>query len=440
MPEEFATATEALDGLNKRKVSAEELTALCLGRIEKDNSTIHAVSDVLADSARAAARDIDARRAQGAAVGPLAGLPILVKDLIDVAGAHGRAGLDFLADYVATHDALLVRRLREADAVILGVTETDSGAFMVTTPQTRHPRAPGRVVGGSSGGSAAAVAAGFGFGAIGTDTGGSIRIPAACCSLAGLKPSTGRVPLDGVRPLAWTLDHAGPLVASADDLSVIAGVLDPQFDATRSGAPPRTVGYDPKYSRDAVHEVRDDFERALNLLETAGCEVRQLELPDPDHVLGFHMINLPAEAAAYHFEAFPGRLDDYPAAVRAALDLADHTPSWHYVQAERQRSRARAVVDAALSQVDMLVAPTLPVLPPRVGDEVVATAAGDIPVLLAMIRYTCLFNQTGHPVVTVPVSRGAEGIGSSIQVVGARDRDRDVVEFACFFEAHRGRL
>jgi aspartyl-tRNA(Asn)/glutamyl-tRNA(Gln) amidotransferase subunit A len=440
MPEEFATATEALDGLDKRKVSAEELTALCLGRIEANNSTIHAVSDVLADSARAAARDIDARRAQGMAVGPLAGLPILVKDLIDVAGAHGRAGLDFLADYVATHDALLVRRLREADAVILGVTETDSGAFLVTTPQTRHPKAQGRVVGGSSGGSGAAVAAGFSFGAIGTDTGGSIRIPAACCSLAGLKPSNGRVPLDGVRPLAWTLDHAGPMVASASDLSIIAGVLDPQFDATRSGTPLCTVGYDPKYFRDAVREVRDDFERALNLLETAGCEVRQLELPDPDHVLGFHMVNLPAEAAAYHFEAFPGRLDDYPAGVRAALDLADQTPSWRYVQAERQRSRARAAVDAALAQADMLVAPTLPVLPPWVGDEVVATAAGELPVLLAMIRYTCLFNQTGHPVVTVPVSRGPEGIGSSIQVVGPRDRDRDVVEFACFFEAHRGRL
>lgn len=124
MPGNPATATEALDTLDKRKVSAEDLTMLCLGRIEAENATIRAVSDVLADGALAAARDIDARRAQGAEVGPLAGLPILIKDLIDVAGAHGRAGLDFLADYVATEDALLVRRLREADAVILGVTES----------------------------------------------------------------------------------------------------------------------------------------------------------------------------------------------------------------------------------------------------------------------------------------------------------------------------
>jgi aspartyl-tRNA(Asn)/glutamyl-tRNA(Gln) amidotransferase subunit A len=440
MAEQISTAAAAIAALVEGKVSAEELTTLCLGRIHTENARLQAVSDVLADAALAAARDIDQRRARNSPVGQLQGLPVLVKDLIDVTGAHGRAGLDFLSDYIATEDALLVRRLRKADAVILGVTETDSGAFLVTTPQTRHPHAPGRVVGGSSGGSAAAVAAGFGFAAIGTDTGGSIRIPAACCSLAGLKPSNGRVPLDGVRPLAWSLDHAGPLVASAVDLAAIADVLDPQFESTGGRAAPRSIGYDPKYYRDAVKEVRDDFERALKLLEEGGCVLRQLELPDPDHVLSFHMVNLPAEAAAYHFEAFPGRLDDYPAGVRAALEIADQTPSWRYVQSERQRSRARAAVDAALSQVDMLVAPTLPVLPPRVEDEVVATATGELPVLLAMIRYTCLFNQTGHPVVTVPVSRGAEGVGSSIQIVGQRDRDRDVVEFACLFESRRGPL
>jgi Asp-tRNA(Asn)/Glu-tRNA(Gln) amidotransferase A subunit family amidase len=441
MAQGFTTATEALEALGKRTVSAEELTAECLGRIEANNPDIRAVADVLADSALAAARDVDRRRAEGAPVGRLRGLPILVKDLIDVAGAHGRAGLDFLADYVAAEDALLVRRLREADAVILGVTETDSGAFLVRTPQTRHPHAPGRVVGGSSGGSAAAVAAGFGFCAIGTDTGGSIRIPAACCSLAGLKPTTGRVPLDGVRPLAWSLDHAGPIVVSAGDIAPFAGVLDPGFEETGGKAPARpSVGYDPDYYRDAVPEVREDFERALRLVEAAGCEVKQIELPDPDHVLSFHMINLPAEAAAYHFEVFPGRLDDYPAGVRAALKFADRTPSWRYVQAERQRHAARAVVDVALTQVDMLMAPTLPVLPPKLEDEKVATATGEVPVLLAMIRYTCLFNQSGHPVVSVPVSRGDEGIGSSVQFIGPRGLDRDVVDFACLFETACGPL
>ncbi len=435
------TAHSYLDDFDTGKTTSKKVVARCLERISERNPSLHALSEVLAEAALAQADDIDRRKSAGQKTGRLAGLPVIIKDLVDVEGAHCKAGLDFLKDYIAEQDAELVRRLRAEDAVILGMSETDSGAFLVRTPQTTHPVAPDHVVGGSSGGSGAAMAAGFGLAAIGTDTGGSIRIPAACCSVVGFKPTYGRVPLDGVRPLAWSLDHAGPLVNSAADIAPVQAVLDPQFDNTGSAkSGPFTLGYDPDYYADAVPEVRQAFESALKLAESLGHEIRKVSLPSPESVLAFHMINLTAEAGAYHFEKFPDQWDNYPEGVRQALEIAKREPAYRYVQAERARQGAREQVAKAFEEVDFLMTPTLPILPPKKTDEMAETAKGPVPVLQAHISYTCLFDQTGHPALSLPVYLNEQGLGASLQIAGPLDRDKAVVDLAVALEEARGPL
>src|SRR5690606_23942898 len=230
------------------------------------------------------------------------GVPLALKDLIDVTPARCCAGLPFLRDYRPESDAEVTRRLREAGAVILGVGQTDPGAFDVRTLACTHPLHPERVVGGSSGGSGAAVAAGFAMATLGSDTGGSIRIPAACCGVAGFKPTYGRVPVDGVRPLAWSLDHVGPLARSVEDIAAVQRVLDSEFsrEAATLGSP--VVGVDEAYFDDAQPEVKDAVREALEAARTLGWKIVNVSLPSPDTVMDFHMVNLPCEAAAYHFE------------------------------------------------------------------------------------------------------------------------------------------
>ena len=319
----------------------------------------------------------------------------------------------------------------------MGVTATDPGAFGVRTPEVTHPQAPERNVGGSSGGSGAALAAGLCFSALGTDTGGSIRIPSACCLVAGLKPTYGRVPTEGVRPLAWSLDHIGPLVRRVEDVAAVQQVLDPSFARTARGVKPRSlvVGYAPGYHQDAGAEVQAGFAQVLEACRSLGVRLREIILPDPDEVLQFHMINLPTEAAAYHFDIFPGKLEEYPPVARETLKMAAQQFGYSYVRAQRKRQEVRKRVTQLFREVDFIIVPTLPILAPLRSQETVTVGGVERSVLLAMIRYTCLFDQTGHPALSFPVSVLKPGVGTSAQVVGPHNRDGDVVALAERLEA-----
>ena len=224
MPLDLTAAAAALES---GELSSVDLTDQTLDRIERLNPRLCALSDVTADSARREAARADRRRARDVRVEPLTGIPVAVKDIIDTTPAVCSSGLDFLSDYRPETDAKVVRQLRRAGAVVVGVSASDPGAFGVRTAAVTHPQAPERTVGGSSGGSGAALAAGLAFAALGSDTGGSIRIPSACCVVAGLKPTRGRVSLEGVRPLVWSLDHVGPMTRSARDLGLVQQALDP---------------------------------------------------------------------------------------------------------------------------------------------------------------------------------------------------------------------
>jgi len=433
---------DAAAALRAREIGAAELLEQVLDRVQRSNARLGAMTEVLAGTARAEAARVDAARRAGEPLSELAGVPIAVKEIIDTTPARCSSGLPFLADHVPTRDAEVVRRLRRAGAVIVGVAATDPGAFGVHTPSVRHPQAPPCNVGGSSGGSAAAVAAGFALGSLGTDTGGSIRIPAACCSLAGFKPTYGRGSLKGIRPLAWSLDHVGPIARRVRDLAPVQAVLDSRFTppAEPVNGTAWRIGHDPAYAADAEPEVRAAVERRLDALARRGHTVREVSLPSPDEILDQHMVNLPSEAAAYYFRVFPGqRLEDYPPVARETLDLARQQHGYEYVQAERDRAAARRRVDRAFRDVDAILVPTLPVRAPRRDAETITLAGRDHPALLALIRYTCAFDQTGHPVLAMPITeRDGDGLSVSLQIVGRRGQDAALLDFAGDLEADLG--
>ncbi len=430
----LAAAAAALD---RGEFTAAELTALLLERIERHNPRLRALSDVTARTARREASKADRQRAGGKVMSPLAGVPIAIKELIDTTPAVCSAGLPFLTDYRPDRDAKVVRQLRRAGAVIIGVTTSDPGAFDVRTPAVTHPQVPDRIVGGSSGGSGAALAAGLAFAALGSDTGGSIRIPAACCAVTGLKPTRARVSLEGVRPLVWSLDHVGPMTRSVADLALVQSILDPRYRTTR----PRTtrqaprIGHDPSYYQDADPDVKSGIAAALAACAALGAKVVEVSLPKPDAVIEIHVIIFCAESAAYHEATFADKWDLYPPTVRSFLDHAKQNTGTEYVTAMRTREAFTGRVDALFDDVDFLLLPTLPVTTPARDTETITLSGKDHGFTLAMVRYTCLFDHTGHPVVAMPVEVVAPGVAVSAQLVGPRNRDAATVDFAGRLEA-----
>ncbi len=426
------TLLEAAAALAAGRISSEDMVADALAAIERLNPRLGAVTDLTASSALREARAADSRRASAAARGPLDGIPIVIKECIDTKGAVCSDGLPFLADYRPAADAVAVRRLRRAGAVILGVSATDPGTFGVRTPAVTHPQAPGITVGGSSGGSAAALAAGLCLAALGTDTGGSIRIPAACCLVAGLKPTYGRVSRQGVRPLAPSADHVGPMARRAADLGAVAAALDRGFARTAKrqpqGAP--KIGLAPAYWRDAAPEIGEGMTDALGAARRLGSEFCDVTLPSLEVFLDVHAAILAAESAAYHFAAFPDKLDVYQPLARSLFDTARRQRGYEYVTACARRDDACRAVNAVFRKVDLLLLPTLAVTPPLRDAETVRVGGIDRDFTWALVRYTALFDHTGHPAVSLPARVIAPGVGASVQIVGGRHRDGEVLAFA----------
>ncbi len=407
-----------------------------LARIEHDNPRFGALTEVFARRALAEARVWDRASTDGPPPSAVTGQPLVVKDIIDTTPGVCRAGLEALRDYRPRRDAEVVARLRRAGAIVVGVSATDRAGFSVRTPAVRHPDQPALTVGGSSGGSAAAVRAGFAAAALGTDTGGSVRIPAACCGVVGFKPGFGRVPVAGVRPLAASLDHVGILVSRMSDLAAWQPLLDPSLAGIRPTPHrgPARVGVDRAYFADADSEVRDAFEEALNAASAAGLEICAVTLPDPDSVRLVHLVIFAFEAAAYYTDTFRDRLETLPNGIQSLVAYGADITRDEYRRQCHARKTLRARVDAALQQVDVLLLPTLPVAPP-VRDATAVTLAGrEHEFTAALIRYTALFNHTGHPVLALPYGRLACGVPASLQVVGRRDGDDALLGFGLALE------
>lgn len=411
-------------------VSSESLTRACLERIEADNPALNAFITVTAELAIAQARDADREIAAGTYRGLLHGVPISLKDIIDVAGLPTTAASHVREGHMARTDAVAAQRLRAAGAVIVGKTNLHEFAFGTTNEESaygpaRHPLDLSRSPGGSSGGSAVSVAAGMAFASIGTDTGGSIRIPSAACGLVGLKPSCGEVETTGVVPLSWTLDHVGPLCRSVTDAAILLDVLrgtSPKPEATPKPSA-ITLGVPRGYLLDRLDtEVAAAFAATCERLRDAGVVLRDVAIPHAADAGTLYLHIVLAEAAAYHGPTLDAMPEAYHPGVRLRLEMARYVLAEDYARALRGRAVLTGEVDAALEGLDGLLLPSLAIPAPKLGTTAVRIGESDEPIRNAMLRLTQLFNITGHPALTIPCGATAEGLPIGAQIVGQRDR------------------
>ena len=422
-------------------MSATDLLQEALAAIDRDSESLGAFITVTRDLAQSQARAADQAIAAGETT-PLLGLPISLKDLIDVEGVPTTAASRVRAGVVARRDATVTARLKAAGAVILGKCNLHEFAFGTTSEDSawgpaRHPLDPARSPGGSSGGSAAAVRSGMGVASVGTDTGGSIRIPAAACGLVGLKPTAGSVPMDGVVPLAASLDHVGPIARSVDDASVLFDVLrgyphitehpvgdDVDLASLRIGVPRR-------YFLDALDDsVREVFEAALRRVREAGAHVDEVVIPHATLVAAVYLATVLPEAAACHARTLDSRPDDYTRPVRVRLEMSRYVPAEDYLRAQAGRAVLRAEVDAALAGRHALLLPTLPIVAPVIGEPTVRVGATTESVRNITLRLTQTFNLTGHPAISVPCGASAAGLPVGAQLVGRCRQTRDLLRVA----------
>ena len=424
-------------------VPVREVVDAALERIRARDGTLNAFTTVFA-AAAAAEADAAAREiASGRYRGPLHGVPISVKDLVDVAGMPTTAASRVPAGPPPAADAAVVARLRQAGAILIGKCNLHEFAFGTTGEDsafgpTRHPLDPDRSPGGSSSGSAVSVAAGMAWASIGTDTGGSLRIPAAACGLVGLKPTFGEVSCDGVVPLAPSLDHVGPLARCVADARLVLRALRP-------AAPDRPAARDPLTRRlgcprpffldqlDAA--VRETFEQAVGRLRDAGWDVRDAPIRHAEDTPAVCLHLLLPEAAAAHARGLDRHADRYSPDVRLRLELGRYVMAEDYVRAQRGRAVLATAVDDALAGCDALVLPSLAMPAPRLGARTVDIDGRPEPLRPLMLRLTQLFNATGHPAVSIPCGLTSGGLPCGLQLVGLRNRTDHLLDVAEACEA-----
>jgi aspartyl-tRNA(Asn)/glutamyl-tRNA(Gln) amidotransferase subunit A len=417
----------------ERVRSSVELVERALDRIEAVDGRVGAFVTVLADQAREEAARRDAEAAAGQAGGPLHGQPVAVKDLVDMAGVVTAAGSPKLAAHRAAQDAEIIRRLRAAGMVIVGKTRTHEFAYGVQTPGTVNPWDEARIAGGSSGGSAAAVAAGMVDYAIGTDTAGSIRIPAACCGVVGLKPTYGSVPATGVFPLSWSCDHVGPITAGVAEagrlLEVLSGVPAPPPSSVtpatlRLG---RLAGEELALVDPAVNDVIDG---CCARLEGEGARVDEVELPLSAARSAVGTMVLPELASAHAPLLAETGEEGYSRHILNAIRRGQRMLATEYLGGRRYRDRFAALVEGLLAGRDALVLPTLPVVAPATDAREVELGDGSrASVRQALTALPGAFNCSGSPVVSIPVGL-VDGLPVGLSLVGRAGGDHELVRVA----------
>jgi aspartyl-tRNA(Asn)/glutamyl-tRNA(Gln) amidotransferase subunit A len=430
--------------LRRGQLSSAALTASCLDAVARLDPELNAFITVTADRARAEAEAADRELAAGRWRGPLHGIPVSVKDLVEVAGAPTTAASRVRGRQPAAADAPVVGRLVEAGAVIVGTCNLHEFAFGTTNEDSafgpaRHPWFHDRSPGGSSGGSAVSVATGMAVASVGTDTGGSIRIPAAACGLVGFKPGFGEVPTDGVVPLAWSLDHVGPICRTVGDATNLYRVMSGRGGHAWAPERPRLetvrLGLLGPYFLDRLEaEVRAGFERALEGLAGAGVRVLPREVPHAALTAPVYLHTVLAEAAAFHARALESSPEAYTPPVRVRLEMARYVEGEDYARARQLRAQLAREVEAALEGCDALVLPTLPILAPRLGESTVQMD-GPESVRNATLRLTQLFDLTGHPAISVPAGWTPAGLPVGLQLVGRHGGSEALLALAAACES-----
>ena len=426
-------------GSSDGPLAASPAVAEAVAAIAQHDERLGAFISVLDERARERAAEVDALG------GPLAGSTLAVKDCIEVAGVANTCGSAARREALAQTTAPAVAALEAAGAVVVGTTNLHEWAFGATSQNEAYgavdnPWRSGHIPGGSSGGSAVAVAAGMASLALGTDTGGSIRLPASYCGTVGLKVTTGSVSTEGCFPLSWTMDSIGPLAGSVGDLAVPLEAL--LATGSRSFAPrplPRLgelrVGLWPGI-RDSVAidpDVHELFLAALDRLEESAGSVSEIALPDLDEIATAQMQIVTSEAAVVHSQEQVDR-SSYEDNVRELIELGDRVPATAYVEAQRHRQRVWAALERVFERVDVVVSPTTPCLAPPVGEAEIEWPDGSSqPVMEASIRYLLIWNFIGAPALSVPCGL-ARGLPVGLQIAAPPGADRALVACAVALE------
>ncbi len=452
------TIARAARALRARELSPLELTESYLRRIERLNPHLNAYITVCAERAREDARRATDELSSGKLRGPLHGIPIALKDLYETAGIRTTAGAKIHAKHVPARDCPVAARLRDAGTILLGKLNTHEYAYGVTTNNphfgpTRNPWNPEHIPGGSSGGSGAAIAAGLATATTGTDTGGSIRMPASVCGVVGLKPTYGRVSKAGVLPLSYLFDHAGPITRTVEDsallLNAIAGYDPTDPTSVRTPVPDFTaelgaglrglrVGVARDYFFDELDpEVETAVEQAIAELRRLGADVRDVAIPGVEAGLGALFGIVLAEAQEIHAASLRARPADFGADVLALL--SSPTPdAASLMSGLRQRDALSAAMRVALESVDVLVTPTTPIVAARIGQESIRFGSVEQPVLNAMIRCTAPFNATGLPALSLPCGFTRAGLPVGLQIAGRPFDEVTVVRVGHAYEQATG--
>ena len=436
---------EASDLLRRKEISPVELTNACLARIEQLDSSINAFITVMHDSALAQAQEAENEIHAGNWRGPLHGVPIGLKDLIDTAGVKTTCGSALFKDRVPAEDAEIVRRLQSAGAVLIGKQNMQEFAYGGTSTSSffgpvHNPWNVDHIAGGSSGGSAAAVAAGMCFAAIGTDTGGSVREPAAFCGIVGLKPTYGRISTRGVFPLSPSLDHVGPLCRNVTDtallLQAIAGYdkldttsvdwpVDSYADALEQKHKPRLGIVRRPFFDGLDEEIATAMNEALKQLSDLSSDMTEIDLPPtPSAVLG-------PEVYAVHAKHLTTSPELYGRWIRERLKQAAAVNTVAYVEARQELDRVRRSINEVFSQVDLLVTPTTPVPPITITEALNMSPdpAGEL-----WLRNTRPFNVYGLPTISVPCGFTRAGLPIGLQIAGPNFTEASLLSFAYTFE------
>ena len=385
--------------------------------------------------------------------GPLHGIPVSIKDLFATNGIRTTAGSRVLASHVPDYDATVVERLRAAGAIVVGKTNMLEFAYAAVHPDygpTPNPWDLARSSSGSSSGSAVAVATGMGYGSIGSDTGGSIRLPAAYCGIVGLKPTYGRVSRHGGIPVSWSADHFGPMTRTAGDAAALLGVIageDPRDPTSGRVAVPdfiteldgglagKRIGISDLYLRRNVDPtVQVLVEQAIATLERLGAEIEEITLPPPSEAVAALLAILMPEATVYHLPWLREQPESYSAAVRERLELGAITPAVSYIQGQQVRRRLIDEFLTAMGPVDLLVTPTGPTAATLLEGDLITGDDADPQVLAALIHFSGPFNLTGFPAVSIPCGFTPSGLPVGVQLVGKPWQEGTILAVAHAYE------
>ncbi len=432
------TLREVRKALERRQMSSEELVSAALDKAEAFSS-LGIFITVCADEALAEARRADDAAARGDSLGALHGIPVTAKDIVHSAGVRTTSGSKIFADFVPKEDAPSLAALRNAGAVLLGKTNLHEFAYGVSNVNphygpARNPWDTERMTGGSSGGSAAALAAGIGLGSIGTDTGGSIRIPSSLCGTVGLKPTYGKVSRQGVTPLSWSLDHVGPMARTVEDAAVLYDVLTGEDSASSLNEQPKglKLGVHENYFFDNIDpEVEASVRGDIAELVSLGMELVPIDVPEIELQAECRNIIAFAEASSFHEKNIRRRPEDYGEGPRELLRLGLTIPATDYLAALRARRRIVRAFKKAFRDIDVLAAPATAAAAPRIEAEVLDNGEE---LRSGLLRLAGPFNTTGFPAMSLPCGFTEDGRPIGLQLAAAPGHEARLLQVAYAYE------